>query len=156
VTRLGKRIVIGLDGELFLVLHLMVAGRLHWKARGASEKGKITLAAFDFDRGTLVLSEASSKKRAAIFLLEGRGALEEMDGGGIEVFETDLPTFRRVLSAENRTLKRSLTDPRLLSGIGNSYSDEILHRARLSPFRQTGQLSDGEWETLFAACRAVL
>ncbi len=156
LRRLGKRIVIGYEGELFMVLHLMITGRLHWRPRGAKIAGKIGLAAFDFPTGTLLLNEASAKKRAALHLVEGEAALAAYDPGGLEVLGADLEAFRAALTAESHTLKRALTDPHLLSGIGNSYSDEILHRARLSPFRLTGQLSPEEMETLFHATRDVL
>src|SRR5262249_5597078 len=128
LSRLGKRIVIALSGDLFLVLHLMIAGRLHWKRTGAKPSGKIGLAAFDFSTGTLVMTEAGSRRRAAIHLVQGSAALREHDPGGIEVFETDLEGFRAALLRESHTLKRLLTDPTILSGIGNAYSDEILHR----------------------------
>ncbi len=156
VRRLGKRLVLALEGGLFLVLHLMIAGRLHWKPRGTSGKGKTALAVFDFPGGSLVWSEAGSKKRAWLRLVEGQAALEALDPGGLEVLETDLCAFRSALGRESHTLKRALTDPHLFSGIGNAYSDEILHRARLSPFRLTGSLSVEESERLFQASRAVL
>ena len=130
VRRLGKRIVLELEGKLFLVLHLMIAGRLHWKKRAAKLGGRIGLAAFDFADGTLLLTEASKKKRASLHFVRGEAALSQFDRGGLEVLEADLPGFRAALSRENRTLKRALTDPRLFSGIGNAYSDEILHAAR--------------------------
>ena len=156
LRRLGKRIVIGFEGERFAVLHLMITGRLHWKPRGARIQGKIGLAAFDFPTGTLTLTEASSKKRASLHLVTGEAALAEYDSGGLEVLEADLAAFQAALTAENHTLKRALTDPHLLSGIGNSYSDEILHRARLSPFQLTRNLSAEEMEILYRACREVL
>ncbi|MFL6194849.1 MAG: Fpg/Nei family DNA glycosylase [Thermoanaerobaculia bacterium] len=156
VGRMGKRIVIAFEGGLFAVLHLMVTGRLHWKPRGAKVQGKIGLAAFDFPTGTLSLTEAGSKKRAALHLVEGEDALATFDPGGLEVLEADLEAFRDALASENHTLKRALTDPHLLSGIGNSYSDEILHRARLSPFLLTRNLSPEQMATLFQACRDVL
>jgi formamidopyrimidine-DNA glycosylase len=156
LRRLGKRLVIGFEGELFLVLHLMIAGRLRWKPRGARMAGKIGLAAFDFPKGTLRLTEAGTKKRASLHLVIGEAALAAYDPGGLEVLDADLGAFRAALTAENHTLKRSLTDPHILSGIGNSYSDEILHRARLSPFRLAGNLSSEEMETLFQAARGVL
>jgi formamidopyrimidine-DNA glycosylase len=156
LSRLGKRIVIELGGELFLVLHLMIAGRLHWKSAGARPPGKIGLAAFDFSTGTLTMTEAGTKRRASIQLVAGRPALQELDPGGLEVFETDLSAFREALSAENHTLKRALTDPRILSGIGNAYSDEILHRARLSPVKLTRLLSDDETRRLLESCRDTL
>ena len=156
LRRLGKRIVIALGDELFLVLHLMIAGRLHWKAAGAKTPGKIGLAAFDFSTGTLVLTEAGTKRRAALHLVRGETALREHDPGGIEVLETDLPTFRDALQAESHTVKRVLTDPSVFSGIGNAYSDEILHAARVSPVRLTRQLTDDEIARLFEATRRTL
>jgi formamidopyrimidine-DNA glycosylase len=152
LRRLGKRVVIELEGELFLVLHLMIAGRLHWEGK----KTRSTLALFEFDAGTLSLTEAGSKRRASLHLLEGEAALRTMDPGGIEIFESDLGQFRAKLTAENHTLKRALTDPRLFSGIGNAYSDEILHRAKLSPVALTHGLSDEEIHALYHATRAVL
>ena len=156
VSRLGKRIVIALGGDLFLVVHLMIAGRLHWKSAGARPPGKIGLAAFDFSTGTLTMTEAGTKRRASIHLLRGGDALREFDRGGLEVFDADLPSFRAALARESHTLKRALTDPGILSGIGNAYSDEILHRARLSPVKLTAQLSDEETARLFDACRETL
>jgi formamidopyrimidine-DNA glycosylase len=156
VRRIGKRLVLELEGELFLVLHLMIAGRLHWKKRGAKIGGRLTLAAFDFADGTLLLTEASKKKRASLHLVRGEAALSEFDRGGLEIFEADLPAFRAALSRENRTLKRALTDPRLFSGIGNAYSDEILHAAKLSPVKLTSRLSGEESERLFGATREIL
>jgi formamidopyrimidine-DNA glycosylase len=156
VTRLGKRIVVGLEGELFLVLHLMIAGRLRWKPRGARPPGRIGLAAFDFDAGTLLLTEAGSKRRASLHLVRGARALATHDPGGLEVLDSGLPEFAARMLRENHTLKRALTDPRLLSGIGNAYSDEILHRARLSPVRLTQQLDAAEMERLFEATRDTL
>ncbi len=156
LRRLGKRIVFELHGDLFLVIHLMISGRLHWKPRGARMGGKINLAAFDFDGGTLLLTEASSKKRASLHLVRGRRALQDFDRGGLEVLETDLAAFRGALLRENRTLKRALTDPRLFSGIGNAYSDEILHAARLSPAKWTSRLSEEEIERLHRATRETL
>jgi len=156
VSRLGKRIVIRLDGDLFLVLHLMIAGRLHWRSAGARPPGKIGLAAFDFSSGTLVMTEAGSKRRASIHFFRGEAALRDLDPGGIEVFDADLGSFRETLAHESHTLKRALTDPRILSGIGNAYSDEILHRARLSPVKLTRQLSEEESERLIEACRGTL
>ena len=154
--RLGKRIVIELEGDLFLVIHLMIAGRLHWKATGAKAPGKIGLAAFDFSTGTLLLTEAGTKRRASIRLVRGEAALLDLDPGGIEVLDADLGAFRDALVAENHTLKRALTDPTIFSGIGNAYSDEILHRARLSPVRLTRQLPDDEIERLWRATRETL
>lgn len=156
VSRLGKRVVFELEGELFVVLHLMIAGRLHWKPRGAKPAGKVGLAAFDFSSGTLLLTEAGSKKRAALHLVAGRAGLEAHDPGGLEVMAADLAAFRAALHAESHTLKRALSDPHLFSGIGNAYSDEILHRARLSPFKLTRSLSDEEAARLFAATRETL
>src|SRR5213596_4002182 len=156
LRRLGKRIVIGLDGDLFLLLHLMIAGRLHWRPAGARPPGKIGLAALDFSTGTLVLTEAGTKRRAAIHLVRGQAGLRAHDPGGLEVLGADLAAFRAALVAENHTLKRSLTDPRLFSGIGNAYSDEILHRARLSPVQLTRRLKDSEIETLYNAVREIL
>jgi len=156
VERIGKRIVFALQGELFLVLHLMIAGRLHWKSRRSRVGGRGALAAFDFEHGSLVLSEASTKKRASLHLVSGRETLRGFDRGGLEVLDADLPAFREALSRESHTLKRALTDPRLFSGIGNAYSDEILHRAKLSPAKRTSRLSEGEAERLYDAARTVL
>ncbi len=156
VARLGKRIVIAVDAELFIVIHLMISGRLHWHERGKRIPGKVGSAAFDFSSGTLILTEAATKKRAALHLLRGEESLHALDPGGLDVLKASLAGFTRRLRLENHTLKRALTDPRLFSGIGNSFSDEILHRARLSPFRQTGQIDDEEAARLYAACRAVL
>ncbi len=156
LRRVGKRIVFELEGDLFLVFHLMVAGRLHWRKRGAKVGGRASLAAFDFPEGSLVLSEASTKKRASLHLVEGREALGDFDRGGIEVLEADLSRFREALTRENHTLKRALTDPRLFSGIGNAYSDEILHRARLSPAKLTQRLSGEEIVRLHGAVQDVL
>jgi len=156
LRRLGKRIVIGLEGEVFVVLHLMIAGRLHWKSAGAKVPGKIGLAAFDFSSGTLVLTEAGTKRRAALYLARGEAGLSEHDPGGLEVLDADLATFLAALARENHTLKRLLTDPGIFSGIGNAYSDEILHRARLSPMQITRRLADVETQRLFDATRAVL
>lgn len=156
IRRVGKRIAIGLDGGLWLVLHLMIAGRLHWRPHGAKLAGRNDLAAFDFPDGTLVLTEAGTKRRASLHVISGEEALREIDPGGIDVFASDLGAFRRALTVENRTLKRALTDPRIVSGIGNAYSDEILHAARLSPIALTHKLSAEEWERLFAASRETL
>jgi formamidopyrimidine-DNA glycosylase len=156
LRRLGKRIVLALETELFLVLHLMIAGRLRWRPRGAKPPGKLGLAAIDFSSGALLVTEASSKKRASLHLVRGEAALAAHDPGGLEVLETDLEHFRAALLRESHTLKRALTDPRLLSGIGNAYSDEILHRARLSPVKLTRQLEADELERLFAATRQTL
>jgi formamidopyrimidine-DNA glycosylase len=154
--RLGKRVVFAFDGELFLAVHLMIAGRLHVKRAGAPVPRKVGLAAFDFPGETLLLTEASPKKRAAIHVVRGEAALAALDRGGLEVLEADLPAFRAAITRENRTLKRALTDPRLVSGIGNAYSDEILHRARLSPVKLTRSLADAEVERLFEAARQTL
>jgi formamidopyrimidine-DNA glycosylase len=151
LRRVGKRIAIGLEEELWLVLHLMIAGRLHWKAPSAKLAGRNALAAFDFPNGSLTLTEAGSKRRASLYVVRGEEALEAMDPGGVEIFETDVGGFRAALTAENRTLKRALTDPRLISGVGNAYSDEILHAAQLSPVTLTHKLKPEEWERLFAA-----
>jgi len=156
LRRIGKRIGIGLDGNLWLVLHLMIAGRLHWRPTGAKLSGRQHLAGFDFPHGTLVLTEAGSKRRASLYVLRGEEGLRDIDPGGVEIFATDLEGFRAALSAENRTLKRALTDPRVISGVGNAYSDEILHAAQLSPITQTHKLKPEEWERLFEATRATL
>jgi len=156
VRRVGKRIVVALEGDFFLVIHLMIAGRLHWKAAGAKVPGKIGLAAFDFSTGTLTLTEAGTKKRAAIHLLKGEQALTDLDPGGLEPLACTAEELSAAITRENHTLKRALTDPHILSGIGNAYSDEILHKARLSPVRQTRALSDGEHARLFEAIRATL
>jgi formamidopyrimidine-DNA glycosylase len=156
LRRIGKRLVIALEHELFLVLHLMIAGRLHWKEAGARPPGKIGLAAFDFSTGTLTLTEAGTKKRASLDVVRGETALAAHDPGGIEVLDADLAAFRTALTAENHTLKRVLTDPRVFSGIGNAYSDEILHRARLSPVKHSQALTDDELRRLHEATRAVL
>jgi formamidopyrimidine-DNA glycosylase len=156
LRRVGKRLVIELDGGLFVLIHLMIAGRLHWKEAGARPPGKIGLAALDFSTGTLTLTEAGSKRRAAIHLARGETALAEHDPGGLELFTADLAAFRAALTRESHTLKRALTDPHILSGVGNAYSDEILHRARLSPVRMTRQLSEEEVARLFEASRATL
>ena len=156
LRRLGKRIVIELDGSLFVILHLMIAGRLHWKAAGAKVTGKIGVAAFDFSTGTLVMTEAGTKKRAALHLARGEAALHEHDPGGLEVMEAGLADFAFALRRESHTLKRVLTDPTVLSGIGNAYSDEILHRARLSPVKLTSALTDEEIARLLTATRVTL
>jgi len=156
LQRLGKRLVIGLEENLFLVLHLMIAGRLGWKSPGAAPPKKSGLAAFDFQPGTLIFTEAGSKKRASLHLVEGREALAAHDPGGVEPLWVDLAEFRTVLERERHTLKRSLTDPHLFAGIGNAYSDEILHRARLSPFKLSDSLSDEQSERLFDATRTTL
>ena len=156
LRRLGKRIVFQLEDNLFLVVHLMIAGRFHWKPKGAKIARKYGQAAFDFSKGTLLLTEAGTKKRASIHLIRGDAALKEHDPGGLEVFDANLGQFREALTRENHTLKRSLTDPHLFSGIGNAYSDEILHRAKLSPIRLTKQMSDAEIERLYHAVRESL
>ena len=156
LRRTGKRIVIALEGDLYLSIHLMIAGRLHWKALGAKVPGKVGLAAFDFSTGTLTLTEAGTKRRAAIHLVTGEQGLAELDAGGIDPLAADAERFSAAITRENHTLKRALTDPHILSGIGNAYSDEILHRARLSPVRQTRALSDGEHARLHEATRATL
>jgi formamidopyrimidine-DNA glycosylase len=156
VRRMGKRIVFALEGDLFLVFHLMIAGRLRWRAPGAPIPRKVGHAAFDFETGTLLLTEASTKKRATLHVVEGEADLAACDPGGLEVLECDLEAFSARLCAENRTLKRALTDPRILSGIGNAYSDEILHRARLSPVRLTRKLDPEEVRRLFEATRETL
>jgi len=155
-SRLGKRIVLSLEGELHLVFHLMIAGRLRWKKRGAAIPAKRAHAAFDFENGTLLLTEASTKKRATLHLVQGAEGLAAHDPGGLEVLGADLAAFREALTRESHTLKRALTDPALFSGIGNAYSDEILHRARLSPLKLSLRLSDAEAAALFEATRAVL
>lgn len=156
LRRIGKRIAFGFDNELWLVLHLMIAGRLHWRPRAAKLGGRNNLAAFDFPSGSLVLTEAGSKRRASLHVVSGEESLQAIDPGGVDVFAIDLDQFRTALTAENRTLKRALTDPRILSGIGNAYSDEILHAARLSPIALTHRLKPEEWDRLFAATRETL
>ena len=164
LRRIGKRIAIGLNhdanqkGQLWLVIHLMIAGRLHWKAPGAPLRGKNALLAMDFPNGTLTLTEAGSKRRASLHVLRGEQALHDIDPGGYELFaaDTNLSGFRTALTRENRTLKRALTDPRLISGVGNAYSDEILHAAQLSPIALTHKLTDSDWEHLFAATLSTL
>jgi formamidopyrimidine-DNA glycosylase len=156
VRRLGKRVVIALEGERFVVIHLMIAGRLHWKPAGARIPGKIGVAALDFSTGTLLMTEAGTTKRAAVHLVRGETALREHDPGGLEVLEADLGAFSAALTAESHTVKRALTDPGLFSGIGNAYGDEILHRARLSPVKLTRQLTAEEIARLFDAARATL
>jgi len=156
VSRLGKRIVLDLDGEMFVVLHLMIAGRLHWKPRGEKLSGRMRLAAFDFPSGTVLLTEAGSKKRASLHLVRGKEALAAFDRGGIDVFTAASEAFRASLVSENHTLKRALTDPRLFSGIGNAYSDEILHRARLSPMKWTSKLTGEEIDRLRDSTLSVL
>lgn len=156
LRRVGKRIAIGVEGDLWLVLHLMIAGRLHWKPSEARLAGRQNLAAFDFANGSLTLTEAGTKRRASLHILRGDSGLRSVDPGGIEVFATDLDEFRSALTGENHTLKRGLTDPRLVSGIGNAYSDEILHAAQLSPIAQTQKLKPDEWDRLFTAMRSTL
>jgi formamidopyrimidine-DNA glycosylase len=156
LRRIGKRIAIGMDNDLWLILHLMIAGRLHWRPPQAKLAGRNTLAAFDFPNGSLVLTEAGAKRRASLHVLSGEECLLSIDPGGIDVFAADLNAFRTALTAENRTLKRALTDPRLLSGIGNAYSDEILHAAQLSPITQTHKLKPEDWDRLYSATRETL
>jgi formamidopyrimidine-DNA glycosylase len=156
VRRIGKRIVLELEGALFLVLHLMIAGRFRWLAKDKKPPGRISLAALEFEDVTLLLTEAGTKRRASIHLVEGEAALAAMDPGGLEVFDARLEDFAARLKADRHTLKRALTDPHLFSGIGNAYSDEILHRAKLSPFAQTSSLSEEEVKRLYDATRATL
>ena len=156
LRRVGKRIAIGVDGDLWLVLHLMIAGRLHWKPPGAKLSGRQNLAAFDFPSGSLVLTEAGAKRRASLHVVLGDEGLQLMDAGGIDVFTSRFEAFQSALMAENRTLKRALTDPRVLSGIGNAYSDEILHAAQLSPIALTHKLKPEEWQRLYSATRQTL
>ena len=156
VRRIGKRIAIGLDNDLWIVIHLMIAGRFRWLKPGAKLPGRLGLASFDFDNGSLVLTEAGTQRRASITLVRGEDTLVEINRGGVEPLETDLAGFTAALRSENHTLKRSLTDPRLFSGIGNAYSDEILHRAKLSPVKHTNRLTDEEITGLFKATRDVL
>jgi formamidopyrimidine-DNA glycosylase len=156
ISRLGKRIVIGADDALYIVIHLMIAGRLRWREGGKTIGGKLAQAAFDFERGTLYLTEAGSKRRASLHVVEGAQALAQFDRGGLEVLDADLGDFAARLRSENHTIKRSLTDPRLFSGIGNSYSDEILHRAKMSPLVLTSKLTDEQIVTLFDATKATL
>lgn len=156
LRRIGKRIAFGFDDEVWMVLHLMIAGRLHWRQLGAKLGGRQNLAAFDFPEGSLVLTEAGSTRRASLYMVQGKEALADIDPGGVEVFEIDQNEFQTVLTVENRTLKRALTDPRMLSGIGNAYSDEILHAARLSPILQTQKLKPDEWDRLYKSTRETL
>jgi len=156
LRRIGKRIAIGVEGDLWLVLHLMIAGRLHWRPVGAKLGGRQNLAAFDFPNGSLVLTEAGAKHRASLHVVTGEDSLQAMDPGGVDIFTSDLESFRTALTAENRTLKRALTDPRIVSGIGNAYSDEILHAAQLSPITHTSKLTPREWERLYKATRETL
>jgi formamidopyrimidine-DNA glycosylase len=156
LRRIGKRIVLGLEGDLFIVIHLMIAGRFKWLPPKAKFPGKLGLAAFDFESGTLLLTEAGSKRRASIHLVRGEEALHTFDPGGIEVLDASLAQFRELLTRERHTLKRTLTDPHLFSGIGNAYSDEILHRARLSPVQMSTNLDDAEIARLYEATKEVL
>jgi formamidopyrimidine-DNA glycosylase len=156
LRRMGKRVVLGFEREIFVVIHLMIAGRLHWRAPGAKLGGRNNLAAFDFDAGTLLLTEAGTKRRASIHVVRGAAMLEALDPGGIEVFDSTAEQFREALSRENRTLKRALTDPRILSGVGNAYSDEILHAAKLSPVTLTSNLTPEQWQGLYLATRDTL
>jgi formamidopyrimidine-DNA glycosylase len=153
---IGKRIAIGVEGDLWLVLHLMIAGRLHWRPLGAKLAGRRSLAAFDFPDGSLVLTEAGTQHRASLYVLAGEEGLRSIDPGGIEIFASDIAAFRAALTSENRTLKRALTDPRILSGIGNAYSDEILYAAQLSPIALTHKLQPDELQRLFVATRETL
>jgi len=156
LRRIGKRIAIGVEGELWLVLHLMIAGRLHWRPTGAKLAGRQALAALDFPNGSLVITEAGTKHRASLHLVVGNDGLSALDPGGIDIFASDLNSFESALTAENRTLKRALTDPRIISGIGNAYSDEILHAAQLSPVALTHKLNSEEWQRLFVGTRQTL
>ena len=156
IRRVGKRIAIGLDGDLWLVFHLMIAGRFHWRSAGAKLAGRNALAALDFPNGSLVLTEAGTKRRASLHVLSGEAELHAADPGGVDLFTTELASFRAALTTENRTLKRALTDPRTVDGIGNAYSDEILHAARLSPILLTHKVTPAEWERLFTAARTTL
>ena len=156
LRRVGKRIAIGVEGGIWLVLHLMIAGRLHWKVPDARLAGRNNLAAFDFPNGSLVLTEAGTKHRASLHVVQGEEGLRSLDPGGIDIFGSDLAAFRTVLTIENHTLKRALTDPRLLSGIGNAYSDEILHAAQLSPIALSQKLNSEEWQRLFTATLETL
>jgi formamidopyrimidine-DNA glycosylase len=156
IRRLGKQIAVGLDGQLYLVLHLMIAGRLHWKTSSVKLGGKNALATFQFDNGTLLLTEAGTQRRAALRVVAGEEGLKALDAGGIEPLDSDRSAFSAALRSENHTLKRSLTDPHIFSGIGNAYSDEILHRARLSPIAMTQKLSDEDITRLYEATRASL
>jgi formamidopyrimidine-DNA glycosylase len=156
LRRVGKRIAIGFEDDLWFVIHLMISGRLHWRAPPVKLTGRQNLAALDFASGTLTMTEASKRHRASIHILSGPGVLESIDPGGIEVLDAHAASFRDALCAQNHTLKRALTDPRLISGVGNAYSDEILHAARLSPLAQTGKLTPEEWDRLFTATRHTL
>jgi formamidopyrimidine-DNA glycosylase len=156
LRRIGKRIAMGLEGDLWLVLHLMIAGRLHWRPPATKLAGRNQLAAFDFADGSLVLTEAGTKRRASLYVVQGVDGLAPHDAGGIDVLASDSATFKAALSRENHTLKRALTDPRILSGVGNAYSDEILHAARLSPLLLTQKLDDDQWARLYAAAQDTL
>jgi formamidopyrimidine-DNA glycosylase len=156
LRRIGKRIAIGVEGDLWLVLHLMIAGRLHWRSRGAKLGGRLNLASFDFPNGSLVLTEAGAKRRASLHVLSGEEGLRSVDPGGIDIFSSGFDSFRAALTLENRTLKRALTDQRLISGIGNAYSDEILHAAELSPIMLTHKMEQRDWDRLFSATRSTL
>ena len=156
LSRMGKRIVLSLEGDLFVVIHLMIAGRFRWYPPGKKAGGKLVLAVFEFPDGLLFLTEAGTKRRASIHLVAGKEGLQQFERGGLEVLEADLASFRERLTSENHTLKRALTDPRLFSGIGNAYSDEILHRARLSPLAHTSRLTEDEIATLYQATRTTL
>jgi formamidopyrimidine-DNA glycosylase len=156
VRRIGKRIAIGLENDLWLVLHLMIAGRLHWRPRSAKLGGRNNLAAFDFPQGSLTLTEAGSKRRASLHVVQGLDGLAALDPGGIDVFSSSQDDFRKALTVENRTLKRAMTDPRIVSGIGNAYSDEILHAAKLSPIALTSKLTPDEWTRLFTATQQTM
>src|SRR5277367_6506496 len=156
LRRIGKRIAIGVEGDLWLVLHLMIAGRLHWRPREAKLTGRQSLAALDFPNGSLVLTEAGTMHRASLYVFAGEESLHAIDPGGIDVFASDLNSFREALTVENRTLKRALTDPRIVSGVGNAYSDEILHAAQLSPITLTHKLTQEEWARLYTTARETL
>jgi formamidopyrimidine-DNA glycosylase len=156
LRRVGKRIAIGLENDVWLVIHLMIAGRLHWRPAGVKLSGRQNLAAFDFEDGSLTLTEAGTKRRASLHIVEGEAALQALDPGGIDIFSATPESFRAALSVQNHTLKRALTDPRYLSGIGNAYSDEILHAARLSPVAQTAKLTDAQWTALYQATQATM
>jgi formamidopyrimidine-DNA glycosylase len=156
LRRVGKRVAMGMNNDLWIVIHLMIAGRLHWRAPGVKLSGRNTLAAFDFADGSLVLTEAGTKRRASLHVVNGESGLRAIDPGGLEVFSSTFDEFRAALTAENRTLKRALTDPRIVSGIGNAYSDEILHAAQLSPIALTHKLQPEEWKRLYSATRATL
>jgi formamidopyrimidine-DNA glycosylase len=156
LRRIGKRVAIGMNNDLWVVIHLMIAGRLHWRAPGVQLSGRNHLAAFDFADGSLVVTEAGTKRRASLHVVSGESGLRAMDPGGLDVFSSTMDEFRAALTAENRTLKRALTDPRIVSGIGNAYSDEILHAAQLSPIALTHKLRPEEWQRLYSATRATL